>query len=212
MRRVIDISMPLREGMPVYTNNPPFERPVTNVLGRDGSPVNQSKIVMGAHCGTHIDAPWHFEGDGYATDRVPLDHLVGPARVLHFPDVDRIERAALEALEWAGVERVLFRTRNSEHWLKSDAFDPNYCYISGPAARFLAERKLKLVGTDGLGVEQHGVKEFVTHHALLRNGITVLEGLWLADVPPGDYTLFCGPLRVVGGDGAPARALLVREG
>ena len=206
--KVIDISIPLRPGMPVYAGNPPYERRVTHVIGKDGAPCNQSMFTFGAHCGTHVDAPWHFEADGYTIEKIPLEHLVGPARVVHVPDADCVDLPHLEKLDWSGVERVLFRTRNSEHWKAGGGFDPKYCYISGAAAKFLAARKLKLVGIDALGVEQFGVKEIVTHHPLLRNGITVLEGLCLADVAPGDYTLFCGVLRVEGGDGAPARALL----
>jgi arylformamidase len=203
-----DISMPLREGMPVYAGNPPYRRIVTNEIQK-GDVCNQSRFEFGAHCGTHIDAPWHFEKDGFTTDRVPLDNLVGPARLLHVADPVKIDLPDLEKLDWTGVERVLFRTRNSDHWKKGGGFDPKYVYLSGPAARFLVEKKMKLVGIDSLGVEQFGSKEFPTHHALLPAGITVLEGLWLADVPPGDYYLFCGPLRVEGGDGTPARAFLM---
>ncbi len=206
---IYDISMPLREGMPVYEGNPPYRRIVTHVLGKDGAPVNQSRLELGAHCGTHIDAPLHFEKEGFTVDAVPLDNLVGPARLLHFLRRDRIDRADLEPLDWGGVERVLFRTRNSDHWLKSDAFDPNFVYLTGAAAEFLVERKVKLVGIDSLGIEKFGSADPRAHHALLRAGVTILEGLSLADVPAGDYTLFCGPLRVVGGEGAPARALLI---
>jgi len=206
---IYDVSMPLREGMPVYEGNPAYRRIITHVLGQDGAPVNQSRIELGAHCGTHIDAPLHFEKDGYTVESVPLDHLVGPARLLHFPRHDAIDRADLAPLDWTGVERVLFRTRNSDHWVRSSAFDPNFAYLSGPAAQFLVERKIKLVGIDSLGIERFGSKDHLAHHALLRSGVTILEGLYLIDVPAGDYTLFCGPLRVLGGEGAPARALLV---
>jgi arylformamidase len=205
---IYDISMPLREGMPVYEGNPPYKRVVTHVLGKDGAPVNQSRFEIGAHCGTHIDAPLHFEKDGYTADAVPLGHLVGPARLLHFLRQDCIDRADLEPLDWRGVERVLFRTRNSDHWVRSNSFDPNFAYVTGPAAQFLVERKIKLVGIDSLGIEKFGSKDHPAHHALLRSGVTILEGLYLIDVPAGDYTLFCGPLRVLGGEGAPARALL----
>jgi len=205
---IYDISMPLREGMPVYEGNPPYRRVVTHVLGKDGAPVNQSRFEFGAHCGTHIDAPLHFEKDGYTAEAVPLEHLVGPARVLHFLRKDCIDRADLEPLDWRGVERVLFRTRNSDHWVKSDDFDPNFVYLTGPAAQFLVEHQIKLVGIDSLGIEQFGSKDHPAHHALLRSGVTILEGLYLVDVPAGDYSFFCGPLRVMGGEGAPARALL----
>jgi arylformamidase len=207
--KIYDVSMPIRAGMPVYTGNPPFERRVTQVLGKDGSPVNESQLVMGAHGGTHIDAPRHFEADGYTVDKVPLGHLVGPARLLHFPDQAKIDLPDVETLDWAGVERVLFRTRNSDHWKRRGAFDPNFVYLSGPAAKFLVAKRIKLVGIDSLGIEQYGSPDHPAHHALLRAGVTVVEGLYLADVAPGDYTLFCGPLRIMDGDGAPARVLLM---
>jgi arylformamidase len=205
---IYDVSMPLREGMPVYAGNPPFRRIVTHELAQ-GAPCNQSRIEIGAHCGTHIDAPAHFERDGFTVGEIPPGNLIGPARHLHFPGVDRIDRPDLEKLDWTGVERVIFRTRNSDHWVKERTFDPNYVYLTGPGAQFLVERKIRLVGTDGLGIEQFGHKQHPAHHALLGAGVTLLEGLYLAEVPPGDYILFCGPLRVEGGDGAPARAFLM---
>ncbi|HLY08231.1 MAG TPA: cyclase family protein [Planctomycetota bacterium] len=206
---IYDISMPLREGMPVYDGNPPYRRVITHVLGRDGAPVNQSRFELGAHCGTHIDAPLHFEKEGSTVDAVPLENLVGPARLLHFLQQDCIDRTDLEGLDWTGVDRVLFRTRNSDHWVRSNTFDRNFVYLTGPAAQFLVERRIKLVGIDSLGIEKFGSPDHPAHHALLRAGVTILEGLYLIDVPVGDYTLFCGPLRVLGGEGAPARVLLV---
>lgn len=205
---IYDVSMPLRDGMPVYRGNPPFRRIVTHELVK-GDPCNQSRLEMGAHCGTHIDAPAHFERAGFTVSALPLENLIGPARLLHFPDVDRIDLPDLEKLDWKGVARVLFRTRNSDHWVKGGTFDPDYVYLTGPAAKFLVGQKIRLVGTDGLGVEQCGNREHPAHHALLQAGITIVEGLWLANVRPGEYTLFCGPLRIEGGEGAPARVLLM---
>lgn len=205
---IYDISMPLREGMPVYAGNPPFKRVETHFIGKDGSPVNQSRLELGAHCGTHIDAPLHFEKDGYPMAGVPLDSLVGPARVLHFSRRDRIDRTDLEGLDWTGVERVLFRTRNSDHWAQGGGFDPAFVYLTGEGAKFLVERKIRLVGIDSLGIEQFGSPDHPAHHALLQAGVTILEGLYLVDIVPGDYTLFCGPLRIEGAEGAPARAFL----
>jgi arylformamidase len=204
---IYDVSMPLREGMPVYANNPPFRRTFTKEIAR-GASANQTEISLGSHTGTHVDAPFHFEAGGATLEKMPLESLVGPARLLHFPGVDRVDRPDLEKLDWKGVERVLFRTRNSDHWAKGGGFDPGYAYLSGPGAEFLAERRMKLVGIDALGVEQFGNKQHPTHHALLRAGIVVIEGLCLAHVPPGDYLLFCGPLLVEGNEGAPARVFL----
>ena len=199
--------MPLREGMPTYRNNPPYRRIVDKDMQK-GDVANQSRFEFGAHCGTHIDAPFHFVDGGYTTDKIPFDALIGPARVMHFDGVDAIDAGDLENRDWEGVERVLFRTRNSDHWKAGGAFDIGYVYVTGPGARFLVEKKLKLVGIDSLGIEQPGTKDYPAHTAILGAGIPVLEGLCLADVPPGDYRLFCGPLRIEGGDGAPARVFL----
>jgi arylformamidase len=204
---IYDVSMPLRDGMPFYTGSTPFRRVLTHELSK-GQPVNESRLEMGAHNGTHIDAPLHFEKDGFSADAVPVENLVGPARLFHFPRRDCIDRSDLENLDWRGVERVLFRTRNSDHWAGGGAFDPNFVYLTGAGAAFLAERNVRLVGIDSLGIEQYGNKEHPAHHTLLRKGITILEGLYLVDVPPGDYTFFCGPLRLMGADGAPARVFL----
>lgn len=207
--KIYDVSMPIRPGMPVWEGNPPFERRVTHVLGKDGSPVNESQLVMGAHTGTHIDAPRHFEPDGFTVDKIPLQNLVGPARLVHFPDQEKIDLADVETLDWNRVERVLFRTRNSDHWKRRGAFERTFVHLTGPAAKFLVSKGVKLVGIDSLGIEQFGSPDHPAHHALLRAGVTVVEGLYLADVAPGDYVMFCGPLRIMDGDGAPARVLLM---
>lgn len=206
---IYDVSMPLRDGMPFYTGSTPFKRILTHELAK-GQPVNESKLEMGAHNGTHVDAPLHFEKNGYPAEAIPVDHLVGPARVFEFPGKDFIDRADLEPLDWEGVKRVLFRTRNSDHWAKGGAFSQNFVYLSGAAARFLVERQILLVGIDSLGIEQYGRKDHPAHHTLLQKGITIVEGLCLDGVPPGDYTLFCGPLRIIGSDGAPARVFLMK--
>ena len=205
---IYDVSMPIREGMPVYAGNPPFQKVITHVLGKDGCPVNQSRFEMGAHCGTHVDAPLHFEKDGSTVEAIPLENLVGRARLFHFPKRECIDRGDLENLDFQGAERVLFRTRNSDHWAAGGEFDPNFVYLTGEAAKFLVERKVRLVGIDSLGIEKFGHATHPAHHTLLQAGVTIVEGLYLVDVPPGDYTFFCGPLRIFGAEGAPARAFL----
>ena len=204
---IYDISMPLRDGMPGYGGTSPFRRVVTRDLRR-GDSCNEARLEMSAHDGTHVDAPLHFVDGGGAVDAIPPEVLVGPARVLHFPAADRIDRTDLERHAWDGVARVLFRTRNSDRWKRGVGFEPGYVYLTGDGAKFLVERRVKLVGTDGLGIEKYHSGDHPTHKALLGAGIVVVEGLCLADVPPGDYTLVCAPLKVAGGDGAPARVFL----
>lgn len=208
---ILDVSMPLRAGMPVYPGNPPFRREPTAELRR-GDVVNESLVTIGTHCGTHVDAPRHFLAGGATVDALALDALVGPARLFDLPRVDRIDRAALEALDWSGVERALFRTRNSRRWARGGGFDRRFVHVTADGAALLVERRLKLVGMDGLGIERFGSRDHPVHRALLGAGIPILEGLCLAGVAAGDYQLFCGPLALQGADGAPARALLVEIG
>jgi arylformamidase len=200
--------MPLREGMPLYPGSPPFRREATCELAR-GAVVNESLVTIGTHCGTHVDAPRHFLADGAALDELALERFVGPARLFDLSRVDRIDRADLERLDWRGVERALFKTRNSRHWARGGAFDPSYVHVTAAAAEFLVARRVKLVGIDGLGIERFRSSDHRVHLALLRAGIPILEGLCLSPVPSGDYQLFCGVLPLASSDGAPARVLLI---
>lgn len=208
--RIYDVSMTLREGMPVYAGSPPFLRPVTHRLAA-GDGANESRLELGCHCGTHVDAPLHFIDGAAGADRIPPEALLGPTRVVQVSG-DAIDAPDLAPLAWGGVERVLFRTRNSDHWKRGGGFDERYVHLTAEGAAFLVARRLKLVGIDSLGIERFGAPEPAAHRALLGAGVVILEGLMLAEVPPGDYDLFCGPLRIEGSDGAPARVFLTAGG
>ena len=208
---IYDVSMTLRDGMPVYAGNPPFRRIQTHAIEK-GDAANESRLELGAHCGTHVDAPLHFVDGTGGVEAIPTDLLIGRTRVVHFPDLDRIDRPDLERLAWGDVKRVLFHTKNSDRWKQGGGFDPGYVFLTGEGARFLVSKGLRVVGTDGLGIEKPHSGDHPAHKALLGAGVVVIEGLCLADVPPGEYRMFCGPLRVAGGDGAPARVLLTTIG
>lgn len=197
---ILDISVPLREGMVTYPGDPlvKLERAASIA---DGSPVNLTRIDFGLHSGTHVDAPVHFLDGAEGIDQVPLDALIGPCEVVEAPDLTR--ESVARAPE--GVERVLFKTPNSELWA-SDEFAEDFARLDGEAARFLVERGVRLVGVDYLSVGDEAA-----HHALLEAGVVPVEGLDLRGVEPGPYELVCLPLRVVGADGAPARAVLLRR-
>lgn len=197
---------------PVYEGNAPLSFKFILDMRR-GDALNLSALCLGAHSGTHIDAPQHFIADGAPIDKVPLDALVGPARVIQVPDsVQAIDAAELNRHQWKGAERVLFRTRStSGHWMSSPVFRHDFPYIAPDAAQLLADAGVKLVGIDYISAEQYGAAAPRTHRILLGRGIPIVEGLDFSDVPAGDYDLVVLPIKVRGHEGAPARAIVRRR-
>lgn len=197
---ILDISVPIREGMVIYPGDPDvhLER-VESIV--EGGAANISKLDFGVHTGTHVDAPLHFIDGAPGADQLPLEALNGPCEVV---EVERLDESAVAAVP-QGAERVLFKTPNSELWAQ-DSFAERFERLNGAAARALVQRGVKLVGVDYLSVGDHDA-----HHALLGEGVVPLEGLDLRGVEPGSYELHCLPLRLVGSDGAPARAILIRR-
>jgi arylformamidase len=204
----IDISVPVRSGMVHWPGNPAVALERTEDVSK-GDPATVSRLSLGVHTGTHVDAPVHFFADGTGIDKVPLDDLIGPARVVAIRDPHAIGAAELRALEPRAGERLLFKTRNSTRaWPDSD-FAPDYVYLSLEGARFLIERRVRTIGIDYLSIA--GMDEGVpTHRALLEAGLCIIEGLDLFAIEPGAYEMVCLPLRLAGADGAPARAVLRR--
>jgi arylformamidase len=202
-----DISMPLQPGIPIWPQSSGFE--VQRVLELSaGAPVNESHLSANAHVGTHIDAPLHFLPDGASVDALPLDSLVGPATVALLPGLAQVSAAGLEALGLPpATKRLLLRTDNASRW-HDTAFAEDYVSLTPDAARWLVDHEIALVGVDYLSVERYGGDGEV-HRILLGAGIVVVEGLNLEEVPAGDYWLACLPLRLVGAEAAPARAVLM---
>jgi len=199
--------MPLRPGMPAFPGEPDFVSEPTQSLSR-GDAYSTSRLTFGSHAGTHIDPPRHFLPNGEAVDQIDLEILNGPCLVV---GVDR-HRAEVGPSDLPpfppGTQRVLFRTANSERWLRNGPFFPDYVALGLPAAEELLRRGVRLVGIDALSVESDPHGRFPVHHLLLGGGALILEGLLLAEVAPGPYELECLPLRLKGGDGGPARAIL----
>lgn len=207
--RMIDISIPLHNGMVVWPSDPPIHLERRRTVERDGA--NVSEVCMGLHTGTHVDPSLHFVPGGRSVDQLPLDILMGPADVLDLSEVDRITAADLERQGLpADCRRLLLRTRNSRYWAQGDtAFHDDYVGLSPDAAQWLVDRGIQLVGIDYLSIEPRGLAGHPVHRTLLEAGVIVIETLNLSAVAPGRYQLFCLPLRVQGGDGGPARAVLV---
>jgi len=206
---IIDVSVPVRPGMVVYEGDPPvwLER-VADVAAGDLATV--SRIDMGVHTGTHVDAPAHLLDGAPGADALPLDALLGEAVVVDAEGLEGdLDAAAIAALRIPpGAARVLFRTRNGRLW-ERDRFEPAYVGLTGDGAQALVDAGVRLVGIDYLSIAT-AADPLPAHLVLLRAGVVILEGLDLRGVAPGPYRLACLPLRIVGADGAPARAVLIR--
>ena len=207
----IDISVPLRNHMPVFTGDAPFHIEREQSIAA-GDVCNLSTMQLGAHSGTHIDAPIHFLEGAAGADATPLDALMGPAWVVDASTAGAtitagdLERFAIPS----GETRLLFRTPAVRFWDEPD-FDKAFVAPDASAAEWLVARGVRMVGMDYLSVAPFDAPK-PTHQILLGAGVVVLEGLDLRTVEPGPYELLCLPLRIVGSDGAPARALLRKRG
>ena len=203
-----DITVPIRAGMPVYEGDPALKVEAWSAFAK-GDSSNVSFLHFGAHTGTHVDAPAHFIEGAAKIDSLPLESLIGPARVLRVPDsLTEITPDFLAACNLAGVERIIFHTRNSALW--NEGFRKDFTALTPEGAEMLVSLGIKLVGNDYLSIEKFRSGHHRTHLTLLRNGVVIVEGLNLSDVPEGDYELICLPLRIAegAGDGAPARVVL----
>ena len=198
----IDISVPIYAGMVHWPGDPSIAIDTISQV-ESGDVCTVSVLKLGAHTGTHIDAPKHFLAGGSATHEVPLHALLGPTRVIEIKDQDAIKEAELRRHNLGPSERLLFKTLNSQRCWNTPQFVSQFIEIAEDAASYLAELKPLTVGVDYLSVGSPEV-----HRILLGASIVLLEGLNLAEVNPGHYELVCLPLKILGGDGAPARALL----
>jgi arylformamidase len=203
--KIHDISVPIRPGMIVYEGNPGVHLERVDSIP-DGAHANVSRLDLGVHTGTHVDAPLHFIEGAPGCESVELAPLIGPAVVVDAmaatADLDEQTLAGLDIPP--GAERVLLKTTNGRLW-DGDTFTRDFIRLTGDGARYLIARGVRVVGIDFLSI---GDAE--AHRELLGNGVIPVEGLDLRAVEPGNYQFVCLPLRLVGSDGAPARAVLIQ--
>jgi arylformamidase len=196
---IFDVSVPIRTGMVTYPGDPEVLLERASSIA-EGATANLTRIDMGAHSGTHVDAPVHFLEGAAGAESLPLEALLGPCLVVEVAGLTETDVAVAPE----GVERILFKSPNSELWAR-DEFPKEFARLDGAGARLLVERGVKVVGVDYLSVGDHEA-----HRALLGAGVVPIEGLDLRGIDPGEYFLVCAPLKLVDSDGAPARVLLVR--
>jgi arylformamidase len=201
--------MPVRTGMPYWPGD--LEPRVDVASTVEGSGCRVSSLHLSSHSGTHIDAPAHFLSGGGGIDRIDPWRLLGPCVVVDMTHVEKLISAReVEPLELAPHSRLLFKTRNGAA-LRSAEFRRDYVALDVSAARLLVEREVALVGIDYLSIEGFGAPGHPVHKTLLERNVVIVEGVDLAEVEPGPYELIAMPLRVVDGDGSPARVLLGRS-
>ena len=204
-KNIIDISLPLNEQTIVYPGNPFFS--MEKIQSPGGSQL--AKISFGTHFGTHVDAPAHVFASGKNVDELSLDNFIGPCRVLDASEcAEVVSKNFLEKFNIRGGERILLKTKNSERGYEE--FYKDYVYLAGDAAQYLADKNVKLVGIDYLSVKQKGSPDNTPHTVLLKKNISILEGINLNKVEQEEYFLIAAPLALIGADGSPARALLLK--
>jgi arylformamidase len=210
MMKIIDISWPISKATTGYKDRSVVDIQEIKNFNRDG--VRETALHLSSHTGTHIDAPSHFLRDGKTIDEMSVDRFIGDCIVLDMTTcAERITRDCLMAHDGDIVEGsiVLLRTANSD-LNATDKFSPHFVYLEASGALYLAEKKIKAVGIDYLGIE-HSQPGHPTHENLMHADVAIIEGLRLGHVQAGNY-LFVGlPLNVIGVEAAPARAILIKK-
>ncbi len=203
-KKIIDISLPIYDGMIMYPGNP--EAKITK---KSGTTTIHSEITVGSHTGTHVDMPAHVFKNGKTLDQISLSKFIGNARVLDFSRVK--EAITIQDLKKHGIkkdERILVKTNNSKRGFKK--FYDDYVYLDGDAADYLAKKGIALFGIDSLSVKKRGGSDLRPHTSFLKKNIPIVEGLNLKNVKEGDYFFVCLPPAFQKIDGSPARAVLLK--
>ncbi|MHB0923049.1 MAG: cyclase family protein [Bellilinea sp.] len=210
--RFHDISVTVTSMLPTWPGDPKVELDRVEKI-EEGANANVSRVAMGVHTGTHVDAPYHFLEDGTTVDTLPLDILIGSVQVVDLGgQVDLITADVLQkASIIPGVSRILFKTRNSQIWERGETeFQTSFVGISADGAEYLVSKGIQLVGIDYLSIAPYKNSR-PTHQILLNAKVIIIEGLDLSNVKAGVYQLVCLPLKLGGSDGAPARTVLIEQ-
>ena len=199
----IDITMPLHKNMPIWPGDTPFQYRLMAMLERDGA--NVGDITMSLHVGTHIDAPFHYDNFGKSIDALPVELFIGPTLIVELQDVKQIQLQDVEKIKLDGVERLFFKTKQQYDLYR---FDPHFTTISPEVVPYLAEKGVKVVGTDAPSVDAVNDVTLQAHHAFRQEQLYIIENLYLKDIETGMYEFIGVPLAIQGGDASPIRAVV----
>lgn len=208
--KIFDVTIPVSEATPVWEGEKGVVIQRSAEIGEQ-SDYNVSYITLGLHTGTHLDAPFHVHKAGKTVDMIPMEKLIGPVQIVEIPkSAGVIDHTTLAGMELDGsIKRILFKTENSNYWNDHPAqFTRNYVALNTSGAEYLVSLGIELVGIDFFSISDY--QDLINpHKILLAKGVVVIENLDLRAVGAGVYQFFCFPLKVIGTDGAPVRAVLI---
>ncbi|MBC8062930.1 MAG: cyclase family protein [Clostridiaceae bacterium] len=204
-----DVTLTIGEELLVFPGDPKVKIEEPMSISK-GDVANVSLISFGSHTGTHIDAPKHFYDKGKTIHEIDMNRLIGPAKVFEIMDKNFIGIEDIKNLNINKGDRILFKTKNSEY-LKEKEFNINFVYLSGEAAKYLADKEILTIGIDYFSVDKFGSAEFPAHFFLLGKDILIIEGLQLSEVKAGEYFMTALPLKLKDGNGSPARVVLMSK-
>lgn len=212
MTTIHDVTLTISPDLVTWPSDPKIQLERVSKI-EDGANANVSRLALGVHTGTHVDAPFHFVPGARTVENLALETLVGPVDVIELPeDVALIDAEVLQ--KYVGkpqLPRILFKTRNSRYWAGGDMqFHTDFVAISADGAEYLVEHGVRLVGIDYLSISPWK-KSRPVHEALLKAEVVIIEGLELSSIKPGRFMLYCLPLKLARTDGSPARVLLVED-
>ncbi len=201
---IFDVTMPIEAGMITWPGDPEV-----SIQRHEEGGFYVSRLCMGTHSGTHVDPPRHVDAQAPGADSIPLEPCLGASYLV---DMSGLQKVTAGDLERASIPpdtaRLLLKTDNSR-WLGTErSFRHEFVALTPDAAEWLVSHRMKLIGIDGYSIEPYD-GDGTVHRILLRSGIVVVENLLLGSVPEGPYDLICLPLKLMDGDGAPARVVLV---
>lgn len=206
----IDVTYPIKVGMPHWPGQPPVSLARLNDMN-EGDSANVSVLELSLHTGSHMDAPLHFLRGAQDITHAPLEAMFGEVKVAHIPDAEMVTKEEVERFETRLGEvrggHLFFKTDNSaRNWLDEPFFE-DYVAVAPDAAEYLADKGVTLVGVDYLSVAPFN-NTVDTHRILLGAGVWVIEGLDLRGVDEGRYEMAALPLKISGGEAAPTRVLI----
>lgn len=210
-----DISPLISSKLAVFPGDEPFKRVQTKQISTQPGQAcgyELSSITTSVHIGAHADAPSHYQSGGISIDECSLDLYLGPCSVLLAPvKKEKPYRLLIDDIDWPESlsERVLFKTNSFldvHHW------QDDFTALSPELINYLADRGVCLVGVDTPSVDPATDTKLLSHQAIAKHGMAILEGLVLSEVPPGEYSLVALPLKIKDADASPVRAILIQGG